>query len=75
MALIAAWFIWIDVALAYQNIVAGLPVPAGRLSGETSLLAKDKVARERIAYAENPEPHFLTYGPKTRREFLSLPQR
>ena len=39
------------------------------------VLAKDKVARERIAYAENPEPHFLTYGPKTRREFLSLPQR
>jgi hypothetical protein len=38
------------------------------------VLAKDTIARERVAYAENPEPHFLTYGPKTRREFLRLPQ-
>ena len=29
-----------------------------------------KVARE--AYRERPDPHFLTYGPKTRREFLNL---
>jgi len=38
------------------------------------VLAKDTIARQRVAYAENPEPHFLTYGPKTRREFLRLPQ-
>ncbi|HSD44156.1 MAG TPA: amidohydrolase family protein [Burkholderiales bacterium] len=33
---------------------------------------RDRVARERLAYREHPEPHFLTYGPKTRREFLNL---
>jgi predicted TIM-barrel fold metal-dependent hydrolase len=32
----------------------------------------DHVARERVAYRERPEPHYLTYGPKTRREFLNL---
>ncbi|MGH7834292.1 MAG: amidohydrolase family protein [Candidatus Binatia bacterium] len=32
----------------------------------------DSVARERLAYREHPEPHYLTYGPKTRREFLNL---
>jgi predicted TIM-barrel fold metal-dependent hydrolase len=32
----------------------------------------DHVARERIAYHEHPDPHYLTYGPKTRREFLNL---
>jgi len=34
--------------------------------------SSDSVARQRAAYAGHPEPHFLTYGPKTRREFLSL---
>jgi predicted TIM-barrel fold metal-dependent hydrolase len=32
----------------------------------------DRISRERIAYRERPEPHYLTYGPKTRREFLNL---
>jgi hypothetical protein len=32
--------------------------------------ARDRIARERSAYLENPQPHFNTYGPKTRREFL-----
>ena len=32
----------------------------------------DAVARERHAYREHPEPHYRTYGPKTRREFLNL---
>jgi predicted TIM-barrel fold metal-dependent hydrolase len=32
----------------------------------------DAVARERVAYRERPEPHYLTYGPKSRREFLNL---
>jgi len=35
---------------------------------------RDAIARERAAYLENPSPHFLTYGPKTRREFLALGQ-
>src|SRR5215510_3154588 len=33
---------------------------------------RDRIARERLAYRERPEPHCLTYGPKTRREFLNL---
>jgi predicted TIM-barrel fold metal-dependent hydrolase len=32
--------------------------------------SRDSVARERMAYLENPQPHFETYGPKTRRAFL-----
>jgi len=32
----------------------------------------DRMARERLAYLEDPQPHYLTYGPKTRREFLDL---
>jgi hypothetical protein len=32
----------------------------------------DHVARERLAYREHPDPHYRTYGPKTRREFLNL---
>ena len=35
-------------------------------------IRRDRIARERLAYRERPEPHFLTYGPKTRREFLRL---
>ena len=29
------------------------------------------VEERRVAYRENPNPHFLTHGPKTRREFLA----
>lgn len=36
-------------------------------------LRRDGIAQERLGYLEHPEPHFLTYGPKTRREFLNLP--
>ena len=32
----------------------------------------DRIARERLAYLERPEPHYLTYGPCNRREFLNL---
>jgi predicted TIM-barrel fold metal-dependent hydrolase len=32
----------------------------------------DRIAQERFAYSEHPEPNFLTRGPKTRREFLNL---
>jgi uncharacterized protein len=31
---------------------------------------RDAIARERLAYLENPQPHYRTYGPKTRRGFL-----
>jgi predicted TIM-barrel fold metal-dependent hydrolase len=34
--------------------------------------ARDAVARRRTSYLENPDPHFRTYGPKTRREFLKV---
>jgi hypothetical protein len=30
------------------------------------------VALQRAAYRSAPDPHFQTYGPKTRREFLNL---
>jgi predicted TIM-barrel fold metal-dependent hydrolase len=36
------------------------------------LTGADRIARERLAYRERPEPHYLTYGPRTRREFLNL---
>jgi predicted TIM-barrel fold metal-dependent hydrolase len=35
-------------------------------------LPADKVAKERLAYREHSDPSFLTYGPRTRREFLNL---
>jgi hypothetical protein len=35
-------------------------------------ISRDGLSRERAAYLEKPEPHFTTYGPKTRREFLNL---
>ena len=31
----------------------------------------DVIERRRTEYRENPDPHFLTFGPKTRREFLA----
>ncbi|WP_210244147.1 amidohydrolase family protein [Arenimonas fontis] len=34
--------------------------------------AGDRVAQERQRYRERPDPAFLTYGPRTRREFLNL---
>jgi hypothetical protein len=33
---------------------------------------RDRIARERLAYDERRDPHYLTYGPRTRREFLNL---
>ena len=35
-------------------------------------MRRDKVAREKANYVERADPHFLTYGPKTRRQFLNL---
>jgi uncharacterized protein len=37
-----------------------------------SILQRDQISQRRLAYQENPQPHFRTYGPKTRREFLSF---
>ncbi len=34
--------------------------------------ARDQVAQARAEYAERPNPSFVTYGPRTRREFLNL---
>jgi predicted TIM-barrel fold metal-dependent hydrolase len=34
--------------------------------------SRDPVSAERRAYADRADPHYLTYGPKTRREFLNL---
>ncbi|MGH8502459.1 MAG: amidohydrolase family protein [Gammaproteobacteria bacterium] len=33
---------------------------------------QDRIAGERLAYRETPNPHFRTHGPKTRREFMNL---
>jgi hypothetical protein len=35
-------------------------------------VAGDTVSMDKVEYAQNPDPHFLTYGPKTRRDFLRL---
>ncbi|XOV84024.1 MAG: amidohydrolase family protein [bacterium] len=34
--------------------------------------ASDRVARDRLAYRPAANPHFKTYGPKNRREFMNL---
>ena len=36
------------------------------------IIARDRIAAEKMAYSDQPDPHFTTYGPKTRREFLAL---
>ena len=47
--------------------------PYGISAEEMKLRARrDAVSAERLAYREQPEPHFQTRGPKTRREFLNL---
>src|SRR5438874_2156912 len=35
-------------------------------------LPRDRVARDRIEYRAHADPSFVTHGPKTRREFLTL---
>lgn len=37
-----------------------------------AILQRDQIANRRLAYQDNPDPHFRTYGPKTRREFLNF---
>jgi len=38
-------------------------------------LAKDRVTREREASRAEPDPAFVTYGPRSRREFVTFKQR
>jgi hypothetical protein len=52
-----------------RNALAVYKIPADVLKKH---LADDKVTRDRIAYLERADPAFVTYGPKTRREFLTL---
>lgn len=35
-------------------------------------LGTDRIARERAEYRSSPDPSFLTYGPRSRREFLNF---
>jgi len=34
--------------------------------------SRDAIAQEREEYSERPEPHYLTYGPRSRREFMNV---
>ncbi len=47
--------------------------PYGISADEVQKYARnDRIAQEKLAYSERPEPHYLTHGPKSRREFLNL---
>jgi predicted TIM-barrel fold metal-dependent hydrolase len=52
-----------------RNALAVYAIPA---DVRKKHLAGDRIARDRIAYRERADPGFVTYGPKTRREFLTL---
>jgi predicted TIM-barrel fold metal-dependent hydrolase len=52
-----------------MNAVKIYPVPKDVLDKH---LHKDRVAVARAEYRERPDPTFVTYGPRTRREFLRL---
>jgi predicted TIM-barrel fold metal-dependent hydrolase len=52
-----------------QNAVKVYGISAAEVKRYTS---RDRVARARAAYREHPEPHYVTYGPKTRREYLDV---
>jgi len=54
-----------------RNALRIYPVPEDILKKH---LAKDRVALARAEYRAEPDPAFLSYGPKTRREFLRLTQ-
>jgi len=51
------------------NALRIYPVPKAVLDKH---LASDRVARDRGNYQENPDPAFVTRGPRTRREFLNF---
>lgn len=44
-------------------------IPDAEITGH---FAKDRVAQDRLAYQPVANPHFKTYGPKNRREFMNL---
>jgi predicted TIM-barrel fold metal-dependent hydrolase len=50
--------------------VYGLDLPAVQQAA-----ARDPIARLKAVYRERPNPGFLSYGPRTRREFLRLQAR
>ena len=52
-----------------RNALAVYKIPADVLKKH---LAADKVTGDRVAYREFADPAFVTYGPKTRRQFLTL---
>ena len=54
------------------NALKIYPVPDDVL--KTHLKA-DRIVRERTQYREQPDPSFVTHGPKTRREFLNFKSR
>ena len=37
-------------------------------------LPRDGIARQRANYRNRPDPTYMTFGPKTHREFLNLKQ-
>jgi hypothetical protein len=51
------------------NALRIYPVPADVLQRH---VRADRVAKARAEYRQHPDPAFVTYGPKTRREFLNL---
>lgn len=51
------------------NALKIYPVPEEVLSRH---LERDRIAQLREDYRNRPDPHFLTYGPKTRRQFLNF---
>jgi predicted TIM-barrel fold metal-dependent hydrolase len=51
------------------NALKIYPVPQDVLDEH---LSRDRVAQARDEYRERSDPHFVTYGPRTRREFLRL---
>jgi len=55
-----------------RNALKVYAVPAAVLERH---LPRDAVTRQRSEYREQPDPAFLTYGPRTRREFLNLKAR
>ena len=68
-------FGYAEITPAVRAKVFGLnaTVPYGiSADGVRKHARSDLIARQRSAYIENPEPHFATYGPKNRRDFLNL---
>ena len=55
-----------------RNALKVYAIPAAVLDQH---LPRDAVTRQRSEYRERPDPAFLTYGPRTRREFLDLKAR